>query len=165
MNDDTLTIALGRMAEAIEPPAAAERLIETRRARIRGRRHLTTGLVAAGVLAIAATGGAVASAIGDRGPDSSTPASAATAPATASATAKGNAAPACPGGERIWSLADLISLSQEVPEAGSLLSLDLESKPPRAWVISPERGAPVLELLLEKKGERFEVASATRCPD
>lgn len=161
MNDDTLTIALGRMADGIEPPAAAEQLITTRRARIRRRRHLVTGLGAASALAIAATGGAVASSIGGPGPSSSSPAS---AEASETATVENSAAPACPGGKRIWSLAELQSLSQEVLEAGTLLSIDLalEGGPPRAWVTQPD-GSSVMELRLKKVGEQFEIAAATPC--
>lgn len=162
MNDDTLTHAFNRMASAVAPPAAADELVAGSRARLRRRRRLTTGLVATSVLAIAATGGAVASTMGTAGPNPTPAASSDAAPASAET----NSAPTCtPGGDRIWTLKELQSLSHEVPEAGALLSLDLEGNPPRVWVLEPDGGGAVLELLLKKKGEQFEIAAATPCTD
>jgi len=68
MNDDTLTTALDRMASSLEPPATANDLIDARRSRLRRRRRVTTGLTAASVFAIIATGGVLASSLGNASP-------------------------------------------------------------------------------------------------
>ena len=68
MNDDTLTTALDRMATALEPPEIADELINARRSQLRRRRRVTTGLTAASVFAIIATGGVVASGLGNADP-------------------------------------------------------------------------------------------------
>ena len=68
MNDDTLIAALERMASSLEPPAAADDLIDARRSQLRRRRRVTTGLAAASVFAIIATGGVLASSFGNASP-------------------------------------------------------------------------------------------------
>jgi hypothetical protein len=183
MNDDTLTTALDRMATALEPPAGAEELITARRSRLRRRRRITTGLAAASVVAIVATGGAVASGLGNAepAPDHDPVASDGPAPSDSAADAADdtadNSAPKTADddlevrendspwhcGQEAMTLTELQEFRNDVIDEAQL-SVDLVDDKVHAYVVLNDESNSAYELEARRlaNGE-VEIVSARKC--
>ena len=175
MNDDALTIALDRMATALEPPVAADDLINARRSQLRRRRRVTTGLTAASVFAIIATGGVVANGLGSADPapdgvpvtsDGPAPSDAADAAATGTEVRENDGPWHCtPGDEGAMTPAEVEAFRNKILDE-SQLSADFVDNKIRAYVVIPEDGNVVYELDVRRAGANdFEIVSVVRCAD
>jgi hypothetical protein len=177
MNDDTLTSALDRMATALEPPLAADELVNARRSQLRRRRRVATGLTAASVFAIIATGGVVASGLGnaDPAPD--------IVPATSEGPAPADAAedPVDPVdtvdseleirendspwhcGQEAMTLAELQEFRNNVIDEAQL-SMDLVDDKVRAYLVLSDKSNSAYELEARRlaNGE-VEIVTARKC--
>ncbi len=172
MNDDTLTTALDRMATALEPPTAADQLIDTRRGQLRRRRRVATGLAATSVVAIVATGGVLASSFGNAGPQPDntpmtsggpTPSEAVDDETDTAPEVRENDGPwRCSGAEPMTPQEVEVFRNEVIDEAQ--LGMDLVDDKVRAYVVLGDKSDAVYQLEARRLPNReVEIVAVVRC--
>lgn len=171
MNDDTLTAALDRMSTALEPPIAADRLVDARRSQLRRRRRAAAGLTAAGVFAVIAAGGVLASGLGNADPKPDNLPIASDAPAPSEAVDE--PAPEIEEIHGPWRCAEESLTPAEIEEFRSdvideaQLSLDVVDEKIRGYLLLGDDSDVVYELEARRVAgtDDVEILAVIRCGD
>jgi hypothetical protein len=171
MNDDTLTTALDRMTTALEPPAAADQLIDTRRAQLRRRRRATTGLAAASVVAIVATGGVLASSFGNASPQPDNTPVTSDGPAPSEAIDETDTAPEVRENDGPWRCSGADPMTPREVEVfkdeviqESRLGMELVDDKVRAYVVLADENDAVYQLEARRlANDEVEIVAVVRC--